>query len=82
MIRRIMAAVIEVGKGMTDCEDIKRKLAGEDGTFGLAKPDGLTLMDVTYDDVVFERPAECPYSRNLRRDLYLDSVRTAFHRSL
>jgi len=82
MIRRIMAAVIEVGKHMTDCEDIKRKLAGEDGTFGLAKPDGLTLTDVTYDDVFFERPAECPYTRNLRRDLYLDHVRSSFHKSL
>ena len=82
MIRRIMAAVIEVGKGMTDCEDVKRKLAGEDGTFGLAKPDGLTLTDVTYDDVHFERPAECPYERNLRRDLYLDHIRSSFHKSL
>ncbi len=82
MIRRIMAAVIEVGKGMTDCEDIKRKLAGEDGTFGLAKPDGLTLVDVTYDDVTFPEPAECPYERNLRRDMYLDHIRSTFHKSL
>jgi len=82
MIRRIMAAVIEVGKGMTDCEDLKRKLAGEDGTFGLAKPDGLTLTDVTYDDVVFECSERCPYERNLRRDLYLDGLRLSFHKSL
>ena len=82
MIRRIMAAVIEVGKGMTDCEDIKCKLAGEDGTFGLAKPDGLTLTDVTYDDVRFDYPEECPYDRNLRRDLYLDGLRHSFHKSL
>ena len=82
MIRRIMAAVIEVGKHMTDCEDIKRKLAGEDGTFGLARPDGLTLTDVTYDDIRFEEPEECPYERNLRRDLYLDGLRHSFHKLL
>lgn len=82
MIRRIMAAVIQAGRGMTDCEDLKRKLAGEAGTFGLAKPDGLVLTDVVYDGIVFERPLECPYGRNLRRDIYLDSVRTEFHRSL
>lgn len=82
MIRRIMAAVIQVGKGMTDCDDVKRKLAGEDGTFGLAKPVGLTLTDVTYDDIVFERPESCPYERNLRQALYLDSLRSDFHKSL
>ncbi|AGI48482.1 Pseudouridylate synthase [Thermoplasmatales archaeon BRNA1] len=82
MIRRIMAAVIQVGKGMTDCEDVKRKLAGEDGTFGLAKPTGLTLLDVTYPDIVFEEPAECPYEKNLRQDLYVDNVRLMFHKSL
>ena len=82
MIRRIMAAVIEVGKHMTDCEDIKRKLAGEDGTFGLAKPAGLTLTDVTYDDVTFPKPEGCPYEKNLRRDLYLDGLRHSFHKFL
>ena len=82
MIRRIMAAVIEVGKHMTDCEDIKRKLAGEDGTFGLARPDGLTLTDVTYDDIVFPEPDGCPYEKNLRRDLYLDGLRHSFHKFL
>jgi len=82
MIRRIMAAVIQVGKGMTNCEDLKRKLAGEDGTFGLAKPTGLTLLDVTYPNLKFPEPRECPYEKNLRQDLYLDSMRLAFHKSL
>ena len=82
MIRRIMAAVIQVGKGMTDCDDLKRKLAGEDGTFGLAKPAGLTLTDVSYDDIIFRKPDECPYTRNLRQDLYLDGLRSSFHKSL
>lgn len=82
MIRRIMAAVIQVGKRMSSLDDVKGKLAGEDGTFGLAKPRGLTLLDITYPDITFERPERCPYEKNLRHDLYTDALRSEFHRSL
>ena len=81
-IRRIMAAVLQVSKGMSSLDDVKAKLAGEDGTFGIAKPDGLTLLDVTYQDLEFKRPDIPPYEKRLRRDLYLDSVRRMFHKSL
>ena len=82
MIRRIMAAVIQVGKGMSSLDDVKSKLAGEDGTFGIAKPDGLTLLDVTYPDVTFWKPDFCPYEKRIRQDLYLDRLREFFHKSL
>lgn len=82
MIRRIMAAVIEVGLGMTDTADVAETLAGKDATYGLAKPDGLTLLDVTYDGVTFVRPARCPYEKRLGDDRYHDALRTAFHKSL
>ena len=67
---------------MSSMDDVKAKLAGEDGTFGIAKPDGLTLLDVTYPDLEFKRPDIPPYEKRLRRDLYLDSVRRMFHKSL
>ncbi|MFA7063663.1 MAG: tRNA pseudouridine(38-40) synthase TruA [Methanomethylophilus sp.] len=82
MIRRIMAAVIQVGKGMSSLEDVKETLAGKDATYGLAKPEGLTLLDVTYPDLVFTAPAQCPYAKRLRDDRYRDNLRAAFHNSL
>ncbi len=81
-IRRIMAAVIQVGKGMSTLDDVKAKLAGEDGTFGIAKPDGLTLLDVTYTDIEFQSPPYCPYEKRLRQEFYHDSLRQMFHKSL
>ena len=82
MIRRIMAAIIQVGKGMSSLDDVKAKLAGEDGTFGIAKPEGLTLLDVTYPDLEFWKPDFCPFEKRIRQDLYYDTVRTLFHKSL
>ena len=81
-IRRIMAAVIQVGKHMSSLDDVKAKLAGENGTFGIAKPDGLTLLDVTYPELEFVRPDICPYEKRLRQDRYQDSLRRMFHKSL
>lgn len=82
MIRRIMAAIIQVGKGMSSLDDVKAKLAGEDGTFGIAKPDGLTLLDVTYPNLEFWKPDFCPYEKRIRQDRYIDSLKTLFHKSL
>ncbi|MCQ2079881.1 MAG: tRNA pseudouridine(38-40) synthase TruA [archaeon] len=82
MIRRIMAAIIQVGKGMSSLDDVKAKLAGEDGTFGIAKPDGLTLLDVTYPDLEFWKPDFCPYEKRIRQDLYIDHLKLLFHKSL
>ncbi len=82
MIRRIMAAVIQVGNGMSSLDDVKGALAGNDVTFGLAKPYGLTLLDVTYPDLEFWRPDTCPYTKRIEHDLYSDAMRLDFHRSL
>ena len=48
MIRRISAAIIEVGRGRTTIEEVKAVLEGKEGTFGLGRPDALTLTDVVY----------------------------------
>lgn len=82
MIRRIMAAVIQVGKHLSDLDDVLSKLDGNDGTFGLAKPEGLTLLDVWYEGVTFRPPEKCPYPRRLSYDLYRDSLNRAFHEDL
>jgi tRNA pseudouridine38-40 synthase len=48
MIRRISAAIIEVGRGRATIEEVKAVLEGKEGTFGLGRPDALTLTDVAY----------------------------------
>ena len=82
MIRRIMAAVIQVGKGMSTLDDVLAKLDGDDGTFGRAIPEGLTLLDVSYEGISFESPEECPYREGLDYDIYRDSINSAFHAAL
>lgn len=81
-IRRIMAAVTQVGLGMSSLDDVRNKLAGEDGTFGLAPPEGLTLLDVTFPGIDFVYPEECPYSKRIARDTYLDGLSEGFHAAL
>ncbi|MBC7081761.1 MAG: tRNA pseudouridine(38-40) synthase TruA [Thermoplasmatales archaeon] len=49
-IRRIMAAVLGVGEGKYDIEDVKKALKKEERiNFGLAKPENLILIDIKYD---------------------------------
>jgi len=52
MIRRITAAIRSVGQGRS-LDDVGDALKGKDVTFGLARPDALTLMDVLYEGVEF-----------------------------
>lgn len=82
MIRRIMAAVMQVGRHMSDLDDVLAKLDGDDGTFGLAKPEGLTLLDVWYEDVEFVAPDECPYEKKISYDLYRDALDRTFHETI
>ncbi len=48
MVRRMVSAMSEVGKGRADMDEINGSFNGEDGSFGLAPAEGLTLMDVDY----------------------------------
>ena len=52
-IRRIAAAISAVGLGTRGLDDVKRALKGDDITFGTARADALTLIDVIYNDVEF-----------------------------
>ncbi|HUL39618.1 MAG TPA: tRNA pseudouridine(38-40) synthase TruA [Methanomassiliicoccales archaeon] len=74
MVRRLVAAMAEVGSGRAELEDVRRAMAGEDVQFGLAPPEDLFLMDVRYD---FEFRVEKP--PNLE-DRLRDGRRSAFMR--
>jgi len=79
-IRRMVAAISSVGWGDSDIEDVKRALNGDDISFGVARPDALTLMDVVYDNVAFlpadglgPRAGEKRFELILR-SMFLDSL--------
>ena len=56
-IRRICSAVMRVGRGNAVIEDVKEALDNlKETNFGVARADGLTLMDVKYEDLRFEFP--------------------------
>ncbi|MDD1767002.1 MAG: tRNA pseudouridine(38-40) synthase TruA [Methanomassiliicoccales archaeon] len=57
MVRRIVAAMLEVGRGRVAVQKVKEALSGADFSFGLAPAECLVLMDVLYD---FEFEFECP----------------------
>ncbi|MDD1743238.1 MAG: tRNA pseudouridine(38-40) synthase TruA [Methanomassiliicoccales archaeon] len=64
MVRRMVAAMDAVGKGKATVDDVRGALEGKRCQFGLAKPERLCLMDVTYP---FEFELSCPAT--LRRRL-------------
>jgi len=79
-IRRMVAAISSVGWGDSGIRDVERALRGRDVSFGVARPDALTLMDIVYDNVSFV-PAESlgPRAGEKRfelilRNMFLDSL--------
>ncbi len=60
MVRRIVASMAMVGEGKASLADVREALDGSarrDASFGLAPPQGLTLMDIRYG---FDFQIECP----------------------
>ncbi|MCL2149145.1 MAG: tRNA pseudouridine(38-40) synthase TruA [Methanomassiliicoccaceae archaeon] len=81
LIRRIAAAVMAVGKGDATLEEVRGALCGDDLSFGVARPDALTLMDVRYGGVEFAPAAgvsagrvEEGMFRNRLRGMFLESL--------
>lgn len=79
MIRRMSAAIDSVARGQSTLDDISEALSGRNMTFGVARPDALTLLDVRYDWLDFipcedgkmiSRRAEGMFSCDLRRSFY------------
>ena len=82
MIRKIVAAIVSVSKGERSMDDIRDALEGKDINFGLARPDALTLTEVRYDGMIFNGPSERFYKGRVAEELFSDSIRDDFFRSL
>ncbi len=48
MVRRMVASMSKVGEGKATIDEVTAALEGKDVSFGLAPPEGLTLMDIEY----------------------------------
>ena len=82
MIRKLCAAISSVGSGNSQISDVKRAINGEDISFGLTRPDALTLMDVTYDDVEFTVPSDNLFDKCIEEEMFVCLLRASFFTSL
>ena len=82
LIRRIVAALSAVGHGDASLDDVERALDGGPVSFGTARPDALTLMDVIYKDVEFRTPATDMFRTKVEEEIFKVSLRSAFFSSL
>ncbi|MBQ6547841.1 MAG: hypothetical protein IJL79_02720 [Candidatus Methanomethylophilaceae archaeon] len=82
MIRKIMAAVIAVGKGERSIQDVMDALDGKEVNFGLARADALTLTEVRYDGLEFFEPSKRCYMDRVMEEKFSDSIRNDFLDSL
>lgn len=82
MIRRIVAAIMSVGMGNARIEDVRNALDGRDMTFGLARPDALTLVDVVYEDLEFEVPSDDMFDTRVKEEMFRNDLRMSFFTSL
>jgi tRNA pseudouridine38-40 synthase len=82
MIRRIVAAISSVGRNDATLKDIERALNGETISFGIARPDALTLADVVYNGIEFTTPAADMFDDRIEEELFAYSLRAAFFNSL
>lgn len=66
MVRRMVAAMGEVGRGRASVDEVREVLEGKMGSFGLAKSEDLVLMDVRY---MIEIPTivTVPFRHEVRR---------------
>ena len=82
MIRRISAAIISVGLGKSLVSDVQNALDGKDITFGLARPDALTLTDVFYKDLIFTSYNTESLNNRVEEKLFENTLENNFYNSL
>jgi tRNA pseudouridine38-40 synthase len=83
MIRRMVAAIESVAKGIHDMEDVHRALDDlEEINFGVSRPDALTLLDVNYDWLTFEEADPSLFSERIMEDRFRMGLRSQFLDSL
>ncbi len=82
MIRRIVSAITAVGRGDACMSDIQDALNGKDITFGLARPDSLTLLDVHYKDIDFIVPSAEMFDDRICEEMFRSKLKEMFFTSL
>ena len=82
MIRRITAAIAAVGRGDASLNDVNRALKGEPLSFGIARPDALTLTDVVYNGIEFVTPSAEMFDPRIEEEMFRWSLRRSFFTSL
>lgn len=82
MIRRISAAIIKVGRGRSDLNDVRAALEGKEVTFGLARADALTLTDTIYLDLEFLPADATYYSYRTDEERFCIELRDRFYKYL
>ncbi|MDR0522960.1 MAG: tRNA pseudouridine(38-40) synthase TruA [Candidatus Methanoplasma sp.] len=81
MVRRLMAAIAAVGRGDASIGDVEAALGGNGVSFGLARPDALTLTRVEYGGIDFIEP-EGMFDAKVGEELFKDGIRRAFFSAL
>jgi len=82
MVRRIVAAISSVGTGDASLSDVKGALEGKDVSFGIARPDALTLSDVSYKGVRFAAPSADLLGGKVDEEMFREKLRNMFFTSL
>jgi tRNA pseudouridine38-40 synthase len=78
LIRRITAAIASTGRGDTSPNDVERALNGEPISFGIARPDALTLMDIIYEKIDFITPSADMFDLRISEESFDRTLRKAF----
>ncbi|MCL2607608.1 MAG: tRNA pseudouridine(38-40) synthase TruA [Methanomassiliicoccaceae archaeon] len=81
LIRRIVSAISAVGRGHASSDDVERALNGEPLSFGLARPDALTLVDIVYEGIEFISPPDT-FGGRIEEERFRLSLKNAFFDSL
>lgn len=81
-VRRMASAIAKVGAGNADYDDVIRALNGDDIHLGTMRGDGLTLMDIEYENLEFQKPLKSVYKGRLNEEIYKNRIRNIFFTSL
>lgn len=81
MVRRIVAALDQVGMGKASLVEVRAALNGQGGCFGLAEPEGLFLMEVEHD-LEWTYPRTGPMAARVDEEAHRAQVRHLFFREL
>jgi len=82
MVRRVVAAIAAVGMGESTLSDVQDALEGKGITFGLARPEALTLQDISYKDVEFFAFSSETFEKRVEEKIFENTLRSMFFTSL